>query len=316
VRSYQEYYAAKNPLLIYGRDQLQPGTVSRRQSLCPDDIFLRSEFHEDWAAPQKMGQAVTATVLKTPAMVGLFGLLQRLDKRGPDEADLALLRALMPHLQRAVKLHSRMADLHVREQVTQDALDRCPVGVILLNGEGRVVLMNRSAEEIVRSEDGLAIGPQGLRANGGVETTRLREVIRLAIARSVTGPNPGGVLTLSRATARQPLHLLVAPLASSHSLLPQGRAGCIVFVTDPDAEPESDIDLLRRLYGLTAAEAKVAAFVVRGKDVKGICDELRVSPNTVRTHLKRVFEKTNTKRQAELVSLILRGPAGRRSISR
>ena len=62
---------------------------------------------------------------------------------------------------------------------------------------------------------------------------------------------------------------------------------------------------MRRLYGLTQAEAEVAVRVLRGDGLKPIADELSVSLATVKTHLQHVFDKTDTHRQAELVRLLL-----------
>jgi DNA-binding CsgD family transcriptional regulator len=44
-----------------------------------------------------------------------------------------------------------------------------------------------------------------------------------------------------------------------------------------------------------------------------MAEELRVTQNTVRTHIKRIFEKTGTNRQAELVRVILLTPVASRS---
>src|SRR6267154_2099765 len=98
VRSYQDYYAAKNPVLIYGQEHLWPGNVCSSRTLCPEDVFLKSEFHNDWAVPQGIGHGISATVLRTPSLVGLFELLKPIGAKSPEEEDIALLRALMPHM--------------------------------------------------------------------------------------------------------------------------------------------------------------------------------------------------------------------------
>ncbi|TPK07044.1 hypothetical protein FJ872_24085 [Mesorhizobium sp. B2-5-9] len=61
---------------------------------------------------------------------------------------------------------------------------------------------------------------------------------------------------------------------------------------------------LRDLYRLTPAEAAVATAVARGEGLQAVADEVGISLTTVRTHLQHVFEKTETRRQAELVRLI------------
>jgi DNA-binding CsgD family transcriptional regulator len=67
----------------------------------------------------------------------------------------------------------------------------------------------------------------------------------------------------------------------------------------------SSAELLRRVYGLTNAEAAVALHIADGQGIKPIADELSLSTATVKTHLQRVFLKTGTHRQAELVRLLL-----------
>jgi DNA-binding CsgD family transcriptional regulator len=90
-------------------------------------------------------------------------------------------------------------------------------------------------------------------------------------------------------------------------------ACALVVVVDPEHEPEFPPSALRRLYGLTKAEAAVAMLALRGEGLQSVADELSVSLSTVRIHLQHVFEKTGTHRQTELVRLLLEVQAGVRS---
>jgi DNA-binding CsgD family transcriptional regulator len=67
-------------------------------------------------------------------------------------------------------------------------------------------------------------------------------------------------------------------------------------------------ELLQIYYGLRPAEATLASVLTNGKGLKDAADELHISLNTAKTHLRRIFDKTGTKRQAELVRLVLLGP--------
>ena len=67
--------------------------------------------------------------------------------------------------------------------------------------------------------------------------------------------------------------------------------------------------LLARLFGFTPAEARVAALVMRGKSIGDIADELGITAHTTRNHLKRLFSKTHTNKQGELVHALLSSPA-------
>ena len=115
-------------------------------------------------------------------------------------------------------------------------------------------------------------------------------------------------MTISRAFGGRPLNVLVTPVVAHKALRIEVGTAAIVFVGDPEAREDTDEELLRMLYGLSDAEARVAALLVRAKSVKEVSEGLQVSLNTVRTHLKRIFEKTGTRRQAELVQLVLQSP--------
>lgn len=64
---------------------------------------------------------------------------------------------------------------------------------------------------------------------------------------------------------------------------------------------------LQGRFGLTRAEAKVVGLLAEGRSIKRIAEDLEVSLETARTHAKRAMQKTDTHRQAELVSLVLQG---------
>jgi DNA-binding CsgD family transcriptional regulator len=103
------------------------------------------------------------------------------------------------------------------------------------------------------------------------------------------------------------------------------RAGALArsllrsVVAELDAQAgETAADSLSRLdartpelEALTPQERAVALRLLRGDRTPTIARELRISPNTVRNHLKAIFRKTNTATQAELVAHLMSWPAGR-----
>ena len=61
-----------------------------------------------------------------------------------------------------------------------------------------------------------------------------------------------------------------------------------------------------RLHGLTGGELRVLLALTQGPGAKEAADMLGVSEPTVRTHLQRLFSKTSTSRQTELLQLLQR----------
>jgi DNA-binding CsgD family transcriptional regulator len=66
----------------------------------------------------------------------------------------------------------------------------------------------------------------------------------------------------------------------------------------------SPLEVLAKLYQLTASELRVLQAVVEVGGVPAVAEALGISRATVRTHLHHVFQKTATKRQSELVKLV------------
>jgi len=58
-------------------------------------------------------------------------------------------------------------------------------------------------------------------------------------------------------------------------------------------------------HSLTDKEQSVLMSLVHGKSLKEIADEMFISDNTVRTHIKALFRKTNTNSQTDIVRLVL-----------
>ena len=84
-------------------------------------------------------------------------------------------------------------------------------------------------------------------------------------------------------------------------------AMALLLVADPEARREAPSPaLLRDAFGLTKAEAEVAARAAMGEGVPALAASLAISQGTARLHLHRVFEKTGAHRQAELAAVLAR----------
>jgi DNA-binding CsgD family transcriptional regulator len=79
-----------------------------------------------------------------------------------------------------------------------------------------------------------------------------------------------------------------------------------VILVDLGERPRPSIQTLRQAFGLTGAEAQIAARLAFGESLRRIADDHKVSIVTTRAQLKAVFAKTGTHRQAELVALVNR----------
>jgi len=115
-------------------------------------------------------------------------------------------------------------------------------------------------------------------------------------------------MALYHPSRENPLHISLLPLNASSILDNQTDAGTIIFLSDYESPNNVSYESLCSVHNLTIAEAKVAVALSNGLSLNKFAEVNNVSINTVRTQLKRVFEKTGVSSQPELVRLILSGP--------
>ena len=92
-----------------------------------------------------------------------------------------------------------------------------------------------------------------------------------------------------------------------------GQRYCMVMVQDGEVFVALDnparigrrLQLANVVYGLSAAQLRLAREIVGGLALPAAAEKLGISPNTARTHLNRIFEKTGVSNQAALVRCLL-----------
>jgi len=225
-----------------------------------------------------------------------------------ESPDIRLLSLLAPHLRRAMRIRLFPAPASVGPDSALEVLDRLSGGALIVDAEARVAHANRAAEAILAKADGLGVerdcGAPRLRAASPEQTRALRRLIwNAAMSRRDAPAGAGGALRLASATSGF-LLASVSPLRAGLAWDAARRPAALVLTSAPDQDAAPSPEHLRALFGLTPAEAAVAGRIMRGDGTKAAARALRVAPNTVRTHLSRIFEKTETHRQAELVRLL------------
>ena len=187
------------------------------------------------------------------------------------------------------------------------ALDHIATAVIVVDGSGHVLHMNQAGSALVAEKDGLTVDAN-LVCRGATpdETQALLETIRHQAARG-RADDAVTAVSLSRPSMRHPLLVIATPLGPEPDA--EGQASVALFVADPDRPPALDAEVIGRLYGLTGAESRLACVLASGRDLGDAAEALHITQESARTYLKRIFAKTNTRRQADLVRLILASPA-------
>jgi DNA-binding CsgD family transcriptional regulator len=223
-----------------------------------------------------------------------------------ERRDIERFEVLYPHLDRALGIGFRLGSLGAMQQCATELLDQNPAAILLLDARRRIVYANRHAEVFRRCGDGVQFTAQGIALARCRDNDRLQTLITRAIAPiSPTGDPPSGVLRVPRPSGKRPYAILVAPVAKQYSLLSTFRPAAWVIISDPEAEKPLPAARLRAVFGLTEAEARLAALLAGGDDLRSAAEKLGITYGTARVRLAQIFQKTETRRQGELIKLLL-----------
>lgn len=297
---YFERYVALNPCLV-PLMLLGPGEVCSASTLLPTAKFRTTRFYKEWAGPQGYGDNTAAVIEKTPAIFTFLGVSHRDEDSpvgGPARQRMSLL---VPHVRRAVAI----ADLLNRQRVEADALaaavDAIAAGVFLLR-DGFVVHANASGRAMLEAGTMLRLD-EGLLVACGEEARRTLAATIAAGGSSAMSLGHGEVVPLRVSNGdRYVAHVL--PLALRRR---PGRDGAnmAVFVHKAALEGLLPVEAVARQFRLSPAELRVlVALIETGGRVSDIAPMLALTEPTVKTHLRRLFAKTGTARQTDLVRMV------------
>lgn len=184
----------------------------------------------------------------------------------------------------------------------QGVLNTLSIGVILLSHNSEVLLANSAAESIVADKGWLRVVDRKLRCRPE-ESAELESRIRMASENQVGEAEC--ILHLSGPGDRND-SLLLAFASLTTSEMHQDSPNCVMcIVVDPDRNRATDAELLKRLYPLTDAEAKIAAFLANGLDYTEIAAHRNVTVSTVRSYSKSIFKKLCVNSRAGVVRKVL-----------
>jgi len=310
LNSYRDRYSRDDPWLRNEEPYRVPGSVRVGQELVSDAELVQTRFYQEWLEPQGLFYRLSAVLLREDDELCYFAVL-----RGRKDAlfgfeKIRLCCTLAPHLRSAVQMRRQLALLEVERNAALEVLDRLPTAVLLCDESGTPVIVNGAAREILASSDGLLLRGGKLAARRQSETDALERLIGgAAKAARGAGGSSGGTLPVSRASGLRPFSVLVTPMRAPSSVPGHRRIAAALFISDPESVILANEERLLQLYGLTRAESRLAAKITEGRSLEEAAAALNITTQTARGYIKRILCKTGTKRQVELVRLLLLSPA-------
>lgn len=303
IQSYRDYYGFRSPWLsAFAR--MPVGLVTAQDGLADRATYESSEFYNDWMRPQSLYATLGVMLDRSETVVTNFAINCHASHGLVSEAEQRFFTRLAPHVRRSLETWRQLASARLQRDSALEGLERLQLGVIIADGTGNLVFANRQAEGVLRTGDGIAVRAGRLIALTPSATTDLQRAI---LAAAASRGASGGSLNLHRRDGRQ-LGLAVHPFRDADATGAWGLRTpmAVLFLHGTAADALSfDARELGQLYGLTPAEGRLLAALLRGEDVQGYATSAGISTNTVKTQLRQLFQKTQKTRQAELVRHVL-----------
>ena len=304
--SWLEQYNAFMPKIPHGQVLFDlPVDVSWAQlKQIPEEEFQQTEFYREWVRPQNLRDCLSLNYLKRDHLNGILTMPTSAKRAPVNNDNCRLAEQLSPHIRRAIMINDLTDRGHLATRLYRQVLDALSVAVFVVGPGRRIVFANAAGEAALSAAEKLiSVGGvlQGRRT--GSQASPLDDAIERALCRDSD---------LGAAEIGVPLTGSDGDHAAAYVLRLTGRnmcgdfkpGHCAVFVTTRGEHHPLVFDMLRGLFDLTAAEARVALRIAKGDGPQIISEALGIKVNTVRTHLKHCFAKVDVPDQTALAGRI------------
>jgi DNA-binding CsgD family transcriptional regulator len=281
------------------------GEVASTTELVSYSEYVESRYYKEWVKPQGFVDSWHASLQKSET-TSVHLIFWRKGKAGIEsDATRDRMRLIVPHLRRAVQISNLVDHGKAEAALFGDTLDGIAAGLFLVDANGRILHANASGHAL------LARGVV-LRASGGKlvsnDASAEQELYRVLDAVGGEQVVPGADTVAVPLTARQGEHYVAYVLPLTSGVRRRAGAGyaaaAAVFVQRALLNVPSPQDAIAKLYKLTPMELRVLFAIVQVGGVPEVAAMMGSSSSTIRTHLRRLFSKTGTDRQADLVKLV------------
>ena len=280
-----------------------------------DILPENSELYLKWMKPNGIYHVGGAQFVKTDMHKAGIAILR--DKKSGiwDKGDTRVIDEILPHLRRALNIHSEFSILRLRQDALLKGLDRLVIGLILYDRNATAVYINPIAKAIIKNHPAMHLQDGQLVLNNPEDDKNLRNTImQTAVIDPDDSWKASVAIGVKHPDSKAPMPLLVTPMHVHQitSNLEYGGAKVAVFLTDPNLQQPISIDSLVSVYNLTPTESQVAISLANGYSLDAIAKQTNHSVHTIRSQLKSIFRKTGVKRQGELIKLLLTAPFAQR----
>jgi DNA-binding CsgD family transcriptional regulator len=302
MQLYAETYSKFDPMGTLSSCDVEQ--TARIPDLVPGDDFRAGRSFHGWVRPKGRIDGSNAVLEKSATSCAHLSIIRSETRGAVDDETRRRMALVVPHVRRAVLIGQVIALRHIEAATFAEILDSIRAGMFLVDANARIVHANAAGRAILSAEDFLRTISGRLAAADAQADRTLREAFAAA-ACGDSALGAKGIAVSLTACDGEPYAAHVLPLTVG--VRRQTGMACAVaalFVRKAALETPSPPEVIAKSYKLTPAELRVLLAVVEVGGIPEVAATLGVAESTVKTHVGRLFEKTSTARQADLVKLV------------
>ena len=234
-----------------------------------------------------------------------WGLGDPVASDGWASPQVAMARALLPHIRQFVRVRQALVRAEARATTVTALLDNPRIGVLHLDRRGKIMEVNDCARRLLRRGDGLLDRDGRLRARRPADQVLLERLVGDALP-TAGAVAVSGSMVLRRSSVAPPFVVHVKPVGIiPHPDYGARHVAALVLIVEPGRQHRINPDLVATTLELTPAETQVAVWLAEGKSVGDMAEATGHTKAAIYWHLQRIYQKHSLSRQADLVRLVL-----------
>jgi DNA-binding CsgD family transcriptional regulator len=298
IQLYAETHSQFDPLIKLPRF----GHVTGIPDLVSYEQYRKGRFYQEWLKPQRCADVANVVIDDSNPRCPVLLTALPAGQRMVDAEMRRRIALLVPHAHRALMINQAIEVRQSEASDFADALDGLSAGVFLVDGAGRIIHSNSAGQAMLAEGDILRSVGGSIVIRDARVNQRLREILVVARDKADAIHDSAFPLIADDGT-HHVAHVLPLRTVVRGIHGPNPKAVAALFVRRAELDSRSGGTLLARTFELTPTELRVLRSIVEIGGVPETAQQLGIAETTVKTHLHRVFSKTGTNRQADLVKL-------------
>lgn len=302
---YAAEHSTRNPWFISSLEY-RPGRVMTGDELLHPEELVRTDFYRRQLQQLGLLHRLCGVLHRHGEVVWYLDVLRGRDDRAFDAGDRSTFQSILGHVSLSLEHHWDLLGTRELNLALRSIMDGLAAAVFVLDRRRRVLLRNARATEFLDQCTGLALGGGRLVAVNRTEDRALAEAIAECTGPDAAAAGTGDhVVTISSPQDLHPTVLIVRRAGRIMANETGAWDNAALLVGKNPRQPAHDMRLcaFSRIYALTPAQARLAGLILAGQSLGACARALQVSENTVRSHLKQIYQKTDTHGRIDLVRL-------------